>query len=280
MIKLNTDDKPDSEFYVAAIQMLSGPSVAVNLREAGRLVEIAASQGAQLVVLPEYFCIMGMKDTDKVAVCEQDGSGPIQEFLKETAKHFGIWLVGGSVPLTSSKSNKVRNSCLVYDNKGQQVARYDKMHLFNLDLGDELYTEEETIEAGDEVVVIESPFGRIGLSICYDLRFPELYRSMGKVDIILAPAAFTKTTGKAHWEILIRARAIENLAYVIAPAQNGFHINGRETYGDSMIVDPWGVVINRLLSGPGAVIANIKPRHQLNLRNSLPALNHRILYRR
>ncbi|MDO8437723.1 MAG: carbon-nitrogen hydrolase family protein [Nitrosomonadaceae bacterium] len=263
---------------VAAIQMVAGPNVFANLKEAARLIEIAASQGAKLAALPEYFCLMGMKDADKVAAREQDGSGPIQEFLSETARRLGIWLVGGSVPLVSSRPDKVRNSCLVYDDAGKQVARYDKIHLFGLELGSEHYSEEETIEAGSGVVALESPFGRIGLSICYDLRFPELYRSMGKVDIILAPAAFTATTGRAHWETLIRARAIENLAYVIAPAQGGYHVNGRETHGDSMIVDPWGVVLDRLPRGAGVVIANINPEYQASLRNSLPALNHRTLH--
>ena len=263
---------------VAAIQMVAEPNVFANLQEAARLIEIAASQGAKLAALPEYFCLMGMKDADKVAAREQDGSGPIQEFLSETARRLGIWLVGGSVPLVSSRPDKVRNSCLVYDDHGKQVARYDKIHLFGLELGSEHYSEEKTIEAGSGVVALESPFGRIGLSICYDLRFPELYRSMGKVDIILAPAAFTATTGRAHWETLIRARAIENLAYVIAPAQGGYHVNGRETHGDSMIVDPWGVVLDRLPRGAGVVIANINPEYQASLRKSLPALNHRTLH--
>lgn len=263
---------------VAAIQMAAGPNVSGNLEEAARLLDMAAAQGAKLVALPEYFCIMGMQDADRVAAREQDSHGPIQEFLSQTAKRLGIWLVGGSVPLVSSRPDKVRNSCLVYDDNGKQVARYDKIHLFGLELGNERYAEEETIEAGCGVVALESPFGRIGLSICYDLRFPELYRSMGKVDIIFAPAAFTATTGKAHWETLIRARAIENLAYVVAPAQGGYHVNGRETHGDSMIVDPWGVVLDRLPRGSGVVIANINPEYQASLRNSLPALNHRTLY--
>ena len=225
---------------VAAVQMASGPSVAANLEEALRLIELAVSQDAKLVVLPEYFCIMGLQDTDKLEVREQPGNGMIQSFLSETAKRFGIWLVGGSVPLVSHVPDKIYNSCLVYDDHGRLVARYDKIHLFGLALGNECFAEERTIKAGDKVVALDSPFGRIGLSICYDLRFPELYRIMGKVDIILAPSAFTAITGKAHWETLIRARAIENQAYVIAPAQGGFHVSGRETNGDSMIVDPWG----------------------------------------
>lgn len=264
-------------FRVAAIQMASGPSVSANLEEAARLIEEAVSQKAQLVVLPEYFCIMGMKDTDKLAVQEQPGEGQIQKFLSNTAKRLGIWLVGGSVPLASSEPDKVYNSCLVYADNGEQVARYDKIHLFGLQLGHEHYAEEKTIKAGNQVVAVDSPFGRIGLSICYDLRFPELFRMMNNVDIILAPAAFTAITGKAHWEVLVRARAVENMAYVIAPGQGGYHVNGRETNGDSMIVDPWGVVMERLPRGSGAVVATIDPEYQASLRTNLPALDHRIL---
>lgn len=264
-------------FRVAAIQMASGPSVAANLEEAARLIEEAVAQQAKLVVLPEYFCIMGMKDTDKLAVREQPGDGPIQKFLSDTAKHFGIWLVGGSVPLASAESDKVFNSCLVYADNGKQAARYDKIHLFGLQLGHEHYAEEKTIVAGDRVVTVDSPFGRMGLSICYDLRFPELFRLMNKVDIILAPSAFTAITGKAHWEVLVRARAVENMAYVVAPGQGGYHVNGRETNGDSMIVDPWGGVIARLPRGSGTVVATIDPEYQSSVRANLPALDHRTL---
>jgi deaminated glutathione amidase len=262
-------------FRVAAIQMASGPSVAANLAEAERLIEQAVADGAQLVALPEYFAIMGLKDTDKVRVRESEGKGPIQSFLSRMAKKHGIWLVGGSVPLEATSPDKVRNSSLVYDDRGKLVARYDKIHLFGLDLGNEHYKEEKTIEPGNEIVVVNSPFGRIGLSICYDLRFPELYRSMPEVDVIMVPSAFTATTGKAHFETLVRARAIENLAYVIAPAQGGYHLSGRETNGDTMIVDPWGVVLDRLPRGSGVVVANINPAYQTSLRKSLPALKHR-----
>lgn len=262
---------------IAGIQMASGPNVSANLSEAERLIEIAVNQGAKLIALPEYFAIMGLKDTDKVAVREKEGNGPIQRFLAKTAKKHQIWIIAGSVPLESSVKNKVRNSCLVYDDKGKQVARYDKIHLFGLDLGNEHYHEETTIEPGGEVVTLDTPFGKIGLSICYDLRFPELYRAMGAVDIIVIPAAFTETTGKAHWETLIRARAIENLAYVLAPAQGGYHTSGRETHGDSMIVDPWGVVLDRLPRGSGVVVASINPGYLASLRKSLPALKHRSL---
>ena len=262
---------------VAAIQMASGPSVAANLSEAERLIGMAADQGAKLVVLPEFFAIMGKKESDKVAVRETEGKGPIQKFLSAMAKKHKIWIVGGSVPLEASVPSKVRNSCLVYDDKGKLAARYDKIHLFGMDLGNERFREDKTIEPGDQVVVVETPFGRVGLSICYDLRFPELYRAMGDVDIIVIPSAFTETTGKAHWETLVRARAIENLAYVVASAQGGYHLSGRETHGNSMIVDPWGVILDRLPRGSGVVIANINPAYQASLRKSLPALTHRTL---
>ena len=257
-----------SFFRVAAIQMASGPNIQANLEEATRLVELAASTGARIVALPEYFAIMGMKDTDKVAKREREGDGPIQQWLSETAAKHRIWLIGGSIPMESSVPGKVRNTCFVFDNGGKQVARYDKIHLFNLALGTENFSEERTIEPGNRVVVLDSPFGRIGLSICYDLRFPELYRAMGDVDIILVPSAFTATTGKAHWEPLIRARAIENMAYVIAPAQGGYHVNGRETHGDSMIVDPWGMVLDRLPRGSGVVVAGVYPQYLQKIRQS------------
>ena len=266
-------------FKIAAIQMASGPNVAANLDEAERLIEMAAVQGAKLVALPEYFPVMGMKETDKVAVREEEGKGPIQRFLAAQAKKHKIWLVGGSIPLEATLPNKVRNSCLVYDDKGKVVARYDKIHLFNLDLGNEHYHEEATIEPGKKIVTVDTPFGKLGLSICYDLRFPELFRAMGDVDIIVLPSAFTDTTGKAHWETLVRARAIENLAYVLAPAQGGYHLSGRETHGNSMIVDPWGVILDRLPRGSGVVVAGVNPAYQASLRNSLPALKHRTLHK-
>ncbi|MEQ1667394.1 MAG: carbon-nitrogen hydrolase family protein [Sulfuriferula sp.] len=275
--KTHKKTTPTGTCRVAAIQMASGPNVAANLAEAERLIAAAVAQGAKLIALPEYFAIMGLKDTDKLAVKENEGKGPIQAFLSRIAKQHKIWLIGGSIPLACDNINKVRNSCLVYDDKGKQVARYDKIHLFGLDLGTEHYQEETTIEPGNEIVVLDTPFGRVGLSICYDLRFPELYRAMPDVDIIVVPSAFTATTGKAHFETLIRARAIENLAYVIAPAQGGYHLSGRETHGDSMVVDPWGVVLDRLPRGSGVVMANINRDYQLSLRSSLPALKHRTL---
>jgi len=262
---------------VAGIQMASSPSVSANLIEAERLIKLAAEEGAKIVVLPEYFCIMGIHDTDKVRVREKEGDGAIQHFLSKMAKKHKILLIGGTVPLVSSVSNKVRNSCLVYDEKGKQIARYDKIHLFGLDLATEHYHEENTIEPGDEVIVVETPYGKIGLSTCYDLRFPELYRAMGEVDMIVVPSAFTETTGKAHWETLIRARAIENLCYVIAPAQGGYHLSGRETHGNSMIVDPWGVILDRLPRGSGIVMAGVNTHYEASLRKSLPALKHKTI---
>jgi deaminated glutathione amidase len=262
---------------VAAVQMVSGPEVAANLREAGRLIEMAAGRGAELIGLPEYFPIMGMDERDKVKVREEEGSGPIQGFLADAARRHKVWIIGGSVPLVASTSDKVRNTCLVFDHTGRRVARYDKIHLFAFELGAESYSEPRTIEAGKEVVAFDSPFGRIGLSICYDLRFPELYRAMKGVDLILAPSAFTATTGKAHWETLIRARAIENLAYVLAPAQGGRHPNGRETNGDSMLVDPWGIVLDRLPREPGIVVGEVDHERLAQVRGNLPALTHRTL---
>jgi nitrilase len=265
-------------FKVAAIQMASGPNVTGNLAEARRLVANAAASGAKLVVLPEFFAIMGMNERDKVAVRETPGEGVIQQFLSETARQHKIWLVGGSIPLAASADDKVLNSCLVYDETGALAGRYDKIHLFNLELGNESYNEAATIEAGRDVVVIDSPFGRIGLAVCYDLRFPEMFRAMADVDIIVLPAAFTATTGKVHWEALVRARAIENLSYVIAAAQGGYHVNGRETHGHSMVVDPWGRVLDELPRGSGVVVAELNPSYQASLRKSLPALSHRVIY--
>lgn len=263
-------------YKVAAIQMASGPNVEGNLSEARRLVAKAAEQGAKLVVLPEFFAIMGMNEQDKVKVREQAGQGPIQSFLSEMARKHKIWLMG-SLPLAANAPDKVRNSLLVFDETGAQVARYDKIHLFNLTLGNESYNEAQTIESGDQVVVVDSPFGRIGLAVCYDLRFPELFRAMKDVDIIVLPSAFTATTGKVHWEPLVRARAIENLSYVIAAAQGGYHVSGRETHGHSMIVDPWGRVMDELQRGSGVVIADVNPGYQASLRKSLPALSHRTI---
>jgi len=262
---------------MAAVQMVSGPDVESNLAEAATLLARAADGGARLAALPEFFPIMGLHETDKVKVRERLGSGRIQDFLAETALRLGIWIVGGSVPLEAGSPGKVLNTCLVYDDAGRLAGRYDKIHLFGFDNGRERYVEANTIEPGAEVVSLETPFGRVGLSVCYDLRFPELYRLMGPVDVILVPSAFTATTGKAHWETLLRARAVENQAYVIAPAQGGRHASGRETHGDTMIVDPWGEVLARIAKGPGVVLADIDLARVAAVRASLPALEHRTL---
>ena len=262
---------------VAAVQMVSTPRVDENLRTAARLIGEAAAQGATLVALPEYFPIMGLKDSDKFAVREANGDGPLQTFLAETARQLGIWLVGGSIPLIASEEGKVLNSCLVFNPQGERVARYDKIHLFGFQNGRERYDESASIEAGHQPVAFDTPFGRVGLSICYDLRFPELYRALGVTDLLVIPAAFTETTGRAHWEILMRARAIENQCYVLAVAQGGKHENGRETHGNSMLIDPWGVVIDRLDKGEGVVIGEIDHARIAEIRVSLPALKHRVM---
>jgi nitrilase len=261
----------------AAIQMVSGVEVEANLRAAGELIARAADGGAKLIALPEYFAIMGQRDRDKLAFREHDGSGPIQDFLAACAERHRVWLFACSVPLWAEHPDKLRNSLLVYDAQGRRVARYDKIHLFAFQRGDERYDEGRATEPGAAVVCADTPFGRAGLSICYDLRFPELYRAMGVVDFILVPSAFTATTGAAHWEVLLRARAIENLAYVIAPAQGGEHQNGRRTHGDSMIIDPWGVVLARQASGAGVVFADLDLGRVAAVRGDLPALGHRTL---
>lgn len=267
---------------VAAIQMASGPKVDANLIEAARLIRIAVTQGAKLVALPENFAIMGMKETDKVLISEEDGHGPIQKFLADQARKHGIWLVGGTIPLKANAKDKVRASCLVFNDRGERVARYDKIHLFDVNLAEdnETYRESETIEPGENMVTIETPFCKLGLAICYDLRFPELFRYLARdgAEVIVMPSAFTDITGKAHWETLVRARAIENLAYMIAPGQGGFHANGRHTYGDSMIVDPWGHVLDRLPKGSGVVMAEVDCRQVQSIRSTFPALQHRKVF--
>ena len=262
---------------IAALQMISGPRVADNLVTAGRLVDDAVQQGAQLVVLPEYFPVIGAADADRVRAREDFGCGPIQSWLAETAQRHGIWIFAGSIPLTASSPDKMRNSTLVFNPAGECVKRYDKIHLFGFRKGDETYDEAGFIEPGDQVVSVDTPFGRVALSICYDLRFPELYRALAPVDLILVPAAFTETTGKAHWEILLRARAIENQCYLLAVGQGGRHENGRMTHGNSMIIDPWGEILDRKLKGPGVVIADLDHQHIADIRESLPALAHRKL---
>ncbi len=262
---------------IAAIQMVSGPAVGANLAEAGRLIAMAAARGARLVALPEYFPLIGASDAERLAARESDGEGPIQAFLSDTAKRHGIWLVGGSLPLVADDPAKLRNSCLVYDDSGRRVARYDKIHLFSFSRGAESYNESLSIEPGSQVVAFDSPFGRIGLAICYDLRFPELFRALGEVDLLVTPAAFTETTGRAHWELLLRSRAVENQCYLLAAAQGGLHPNGRLTHGNSMIVDPWGEVLGRLDKDAGVVVAEMDAARLGEVRVSLPALKHRVL---
>ncbi|MDB5792054.1 MAG: acyltransferase [Massilia sp.] len=260
---------------VAAVQMVSTPIVEENLATARRLVLEAATAGATLVTLPEYWPIMGMTDADKVAHAEQPGDGPIQECLAQLAREYGIWLIGGTLPLVSNDTGRVLNTTLVYDPQGSAIGRYDKIHLFGFNKGGESYDEARTIVPGESVGSFEAPFGRVGLSICYDLRFPELFRAMGECALIVVPAAFTHTTGQAHWEVLLRARAIENQCYVLAAAQGGTHANGRRTFGHSMLVDPWGEVKAVLREGEGVVSGELDAAFLAGVRESLPALRHR-----
>jgi nitrilase len=264
-------------FRAAAIQMVSEPSVAANIDAAEALVAEAARAGAKLVALPENWSFMGRGERDKLGVREADGGGPAQAFLAHASRRHGVWIVGGSIPMACGDADKVANVCLVYDDAGQRVARYDKIHLFGFQRGEERYDEAASVVPGSAPVAVDAPLGRIGLSICYDLRFPELYRSFGPVDLLTVPSAFTWTTGSAHWETLLRARAIENLAWVVAPAQGGTHASGRRTWGHTMIVDPWGTVKAELPEGPGVIVADIDPAFQAEARASLPALRHRVL---
>ncbi|MCR4465107.1 MULTISPECIES: carbon-nitrogen hydrolase family protein [unclassified Burkholderia] len=264
-------------FRVAALQMVSTPDVARNLAEAGRLIAEAAGDGAQLVLLPEYFCFMGHRDTDKLALAEPYRDGPIQRFLSEAAHRHGIWVIGGTLPLKAPEPDRVLNTTLVFDPNGQEAARYDKIHLFNFEKGDESFDEARTIRAGDTVVAFDAPFGRVGLSVCYDLRFPELYRRMGDCALIVVPSAFTYTTGRAHWEMLLRARAVENQCYVLAAAQGGKHENGRRTWGHSMLIDPWGEIVAVRDEGASVVTGALDPQRIADVRQSLPAWRHRVL---
>ena len=270
-----------SELNIASIQMVSTPSLNENLEVAARLTKAAADNGAQLAVLPEYFCLMGLKDTDKVNAREAAGSGPIQERLAAIAKLNNIYLVAGTIPLEAKESNKVLNSSLVFDPHGNQISRYDKIHLFGFQTETERYEESETIAAGTQpgqfTIKVDEVDWRFGLSICYDLRFPELYRSLGQVDCHILPAAFTYTTGKDHWEILLRARAIENQCYVLASAQGGIHLNQRRTWGESMLIDPWGEILSKLPEGEGFIQGTLSKDKLKEVRSKLPALKHRKL---
>ena len=269
------------ELKIASIQMVSTPNLNENLELAARLIKAASDSGSRLVVLPEYFCLMGLKDTDKVNVREAVGSGPIQERLAAIAQENNIHLVAGSIPLEAQESNKVLNTSLVFNPLGEQIARYDKIHLFGFQTETERYEESETIASGSQPgqfqITINEVDWRFGLSICYDLRFPELYRSLGEVDCHIIPAAFTYTTGKDHWEILLRARAIENQCYVLSSAQGGVHINQRRTWGDSMLIDPWGQILTNLPQGEGLITGTLSKDKLNEVRSKLPALKHRRL---
>ena len=269
---------------IAALQMVSGLSLQANLDTALSLLQQAAASGAELAVLPEYFCLMGLADTDKLAFRENFGQGPIQDFLGQTARELGLWIVGGTLPLVADDEQHVLNTSLAFSPQGECVARYDKIHLFQFDNGRERYVESAVIQAGHQPVVFDATarsgeVWRIGLSVCYDLRFPELYRTLSAqgADLLLVPSAFTHTTGQAHWETLLRARAIENLAYVLAPAQGGKHENGRRTWGHSMLIDPWGQVLSLQAEGAGVVLGELDRSQLERVRQQLPALTHRVL---
>ncbi|HEX2331872.1 MAG TPA: carbon-nitrogen hydrolase family protein [Burkholderiales bacterium] len=254
---------------IAAIQMVSGPDVAPNLAAADRLISAAAAAGAKLAALPENFYMIGRQERDKVAVREPDGGGPIQQFLADAARKNAIWIIGGTAPISGADETRIRGACLVYDDMGKRVARYDKMHLFHFESENERYDEARTLEAGDRPVAVASPFGRLALSVCYDVRFPELYRGLGEFDLMFVPSAFTVPTGAAHWETLLRARAIENKAYVVAPAQGGTHASGRRTWGHSMIIDPWGEILAMREEGEGVVLAEIDSQRIVEVRRRL-----------
>jgi deaminated glutathione amidase len=266
---------------VAAIQMTSGHIVADNLLAAGALLREAKDAGADVACLPENFCFIGLKDADKLQVAEEDGSGPVQQFLSDSARELKMWILGGTIVLRGDTPSRVANSSLLIDSDGKRVARYDKIHLFDVTIPgrNEQYRESSHVMPGREAVLADTPVGRLGLSVCYDMRFPELYRELVSqgAEWLAMPAAFTVPTGRAHWETLLRARAIENLCYVVAPAQSGTHSSGRETYGDSLIVDYWGQVLSRLAKGTGVITAEIELAKQAESRMRFPALANRQL---
>ncbi len=268
---------------IAAVQMVSTPDWPDNRDAAARLIRQAAAAGAELVALPEYFCVMGRRDTDKLELAEAPGSGPIQDFLADAARASGVWIVGGTLPLRTQVPGQALNRCCVFGPDGAEAAHYDKIHLFAFDNGRESYDEGRTLRAGSAPVALAVTAGaatlRVGLSICYDLRFPELYRALMQppCDVICVPAAFTHTTGRAHWELLLRARAVENQCYVLAAAQGGTHRNGRRTWGHSMVVDPWGEVVALCEEGEGVVVAEVDAARIAQVRMQLPALAHRRL---
>lgn len=274
--------EPSDSLQVAAIQMVSAASLQANLDAAARLVREAARGGAQVAVLPEFFCLLGRKDTDKVDLKEPAGQGPIQAFLADLARECGLWLIGGTVPLASPEPRRIWNACLVFDPQGELSARYDKIHLFGLRRGTERFDESASIVPARTPVVADLTIGggqpwRVGLSVCYDLRFPEYYRALGTVDFTVVPSAFTHVTGQAHWEVLLRARAIENQCYIVAPAQGGLHENGRRTWGHTLVVDPWGDVLGCRPEGEGVVQVRIERARIAEVRAQLPALAHRVM---
>lgn len=266
---------------IAAIQMASGPNVQANLDQAERLITEAVSQSAKLIVLPENFSFMGKTDEDRMPYAETDGDGVVQRFLSEQAKKHAIWLVGGTVPIKTGDDTKLYSSCMVFNDKGERVASYNKIHLFDVHIeeSNESYNESETTTPGDKTVVVDTPFGKLGLAICYDLRFPEMFRTMVNqgMEICAIPSMFTALTGKAHWEVLVRARAIENLCYVVAAGQGGYHVSGRETFGNSAVVNPWGTVLNHMGKGAGVVAAKLDKSFLETTREHFPVLKHRRL---
>ena len=265
---------------VAVLQMCSTPDVQENLRDALGLLSEARERGAVMGFLPENFSFMGYKEQDRIEVAETDGDGPVQQWLAEQSRALGMWIVAGTIPLKQD-AGLPGASCLVFDDQGQRVARYDKIHLFDVSVsgseGERLYRESKATRAGEELVVVDTPAGRLGLSVCYDVRFPELYRALVDqgAELFSVPSAFTVPTGRAHWEVLLRARAIENQAFVLAPAQSGKHVGGRDTWGDSMVVDPWGKVMSRHSAGVGAVLVDLDREAQLEVRAKFPSLGHR-----
>ncbi|MCO6441492.1 MAG: carbon-nitrogen hydrolase family protein [Nitrococcus mobilis] len=268
------------EARLAAIQMVSGDGVAANLESADRLIAEAVAGGADLVALPENFAFVGRDEAGKLAIAEPDGGGPIQSFLAERARRHGIFLVGGTIPLRTSDQRRARAACLVYGPSGERCARYDKIHLFDVAVSaDERYCESETLQAGDNTVIFDTPFARVGLAVCYDLRFPELFRELVAqgAELLVVPSAFTALTGAAHWELLVRTRAVENLCYLVAPDQGGEHPNGRLTYGETLIVNPWGRILGRHSRGPGMTQARMVRAELRETRRRFPALEHRRL---
>ncbi len=258
--------------------MTSGTEVSENLARAGDLISQAHSAGAEVVLLPENFALMPRDDDARWRSRETPGAGPIQDFLAAMARQHGLWLVGGTLPLLNDGHDKLCSSCLLFDPQGKSRARYDKIHLFDVELdGGESYRETDYYTAGKDIVVLDTPHGRLGVAVCYDLRFPELFRAMldRRAEVFLIPAAFTTLTGQAHWEVLLRARAIENSAFVVAAAQWGRHANGRSTHGDSMVVDPWGNILNRCKTGEGLVIADLDLGELKSIRKKLPSIQHR-----